>query len=193
MSVLITRETVREHSNWILTGGIVVVLAGLLAIFFAGSSTLIAMAVLGSVLLVRGGIELGLSARVGFHRGFGYHLFLGVLSIVVGAFVLYDPVGNAVVLTLLIGIFFFINGLSRFAASLVMRGHSWGRIALSGVVSMIVGALVFLTWPVASVWTIGTLVGCDLLGFGAMLIAVANSATHDLNERKQSNLNWRNV
>jgi uncharacterized membrane protein HdeD (DUF308 family) len=44
---------------------------------------------------------------------------------------------------------------------------------LSGVISVVLGLLIWRQWPVSGMWAVGVLVGVDLLTTGISMMAIA--------------------
>jgi uncharacterized membrane protein HdeD (DUF308 family) len=85
---------------------------------------------------------------------------------VAGFLLLMSPAAGAVVLTLLIAMFFLIGGLFRFVAALVVPLPHRGWILLSGAVTLLLGIFVWRQLPGAGIWLIGTFVGIDMIMIG---------------------------
>jgi uncharacterized membrane protein HdeD (DUF308 family) len=107
-------------------------------------------------------------------RGFALHLLAAALYLVVGLFMLEDPVRAAVVLTLLLAAAFFVGGLLRIIFSLGVLFPSWPWVLLNGAVDLILGVLILNGWPESSLWALGLLVGIDLLfhGWSSVILAL---------------------
>ncbi len=101
--------------------GIVWVLFGLLLISTPVIGTLAFVWLFGVLLVVGGVLHTAHAFMMRGWRGFLLYLVEGLLSIVVGAVLLVDPVGGAIGLTLLIGIFLVIGGVLRFVLGFMLR------------------------------------------------------------------------
>ena len=67
-------------------------------------------------------------------------------------------------LTLLLGMLLIVAGVFRIVLAMQMRsGSSWGWVALSGVITLLLGAIIVLHWPVSSLYTLGIFLGVDLV------------------------------
>jgi uncharacterized membrane protein HdeD (DUF308 family) len=97
----------------------------------------------------------------------------GILSIVVGALVWSRPALGLVALTLLIAGYFFASGLFRGINSLMERYPGWGGDLAYGIVSVVLGAIIFAQLPYSSLYTLGIVVGVEILSRGLSIIAGA--------------------
>ena len=70
--------------------------------------------------------------------------------------------------------FFMIGGLFRIVTSLVTRLPHRGWVALSGIVTLLLGLFIWRQLPGAAVWVIGTFVGVDMMLIGSwVMVALA--------------------
>jgi uncharacterized membrane protein HdeD (DUF308 family) len=156
------------HKAWwkLLLLGAVSVLLGMLAIGSTFIATLATVTVLGVLLLFAGITEVVHAVLVRNWRGFALHLLAAAMYLIIGLFMLEDPVQAAAVLTLILAAAFIVGGLLRVVFALVERFPSWGWVAVSGFVDLLLGIMIFNRWPGSSFWVIGLFVGIDLLFHG---------------------------
>lgn len=153
--------------------GLVSVIVGMVAISSTFVATLASVTVLGMLLLVGGVTELVHAVMVRNWRGFGLHLLSAALYLMVGLFMIEDPIRAATVLTLLLTASFFVGGLLRIVFSLVVKFPAWQWVLLNGVVDLFLGIFLWQRWPEASLWVIGLFVGIELLIHGWTWIILA--------------------
>jgi uncharacterized membrane protein HdeD (DUF308 family) len=116
-----------------------------------------------------------------FHaRGTKAVLLEVLLAIVygwIGVYLLMHPLAGLVSLTLVLGIYLLIEGILEIVEAVWLRPHpGWGWILFDGVVSLILGAIVWRSWPFSSVWAIGTLVGISMLFSGITRLMLSFAA-----------------
>ena len=153
--------------------GILMTLLGAFALAASVATTLISVVVLGVMLLVVGVMEIIAAARVGRHGPWLTYLLAGILSLVVGALFLDRPLATMASLTLLIAGFLFAAGLFHAITAIADRYPRWGVDFLYGVVALALGVYIVASWPIASFWVIGTVVGIEILARGIALIAAS--------------------
>ena len=78
-------------------------------------------------------------------------------------------------LTLVLSFYFIAGGLFKTIGSIVLRFPSWGWSVASGLVSVTLGVLLAMQWPVSGVWFIGFAVGLDLILYGWALLMLASA------------------
>ena len=169
-------DAVRHNWRWVLASGLVFVSLGSLAFGYSVLVTLASVFVLGWA-LVFGGIFQAIHAfKVSPWSGFLLELLLSILYVVVGLVMVTHPEAGAMSLTLLVGAFFLVGGLFRMFAGAMLHppGRAW--LLLSGVVTLLLGVLIWAEWPASGLWVIGTFVAIDMIFSGTRLIMLALNA-----------------
>jgi len=163
-----------KHWGWFLTLGILLVALGVIAIGAATYTTVFSVFLFG-VLLLTGGIVQVIQSFLSRHsNGLFLALLLGVLYIVTGFLCVAKPAAMAVGLTLWIAAFCFIAGLYRMINSAALRFDHWGWVFFNGLVTFILGILIFADWPLSGLWVIGLFVGIDMIlsGWSCVLLSL---------------------
>ena len=167
------RASIR-HLWWqFLALGLISIFVGLLAISSKWIVALLSVVVFGVLLLIAGAAELIHAVMVRNGKGFAVHLLTAALYLLVGLFMLENPVKAAVVLTLLLAASFFVGGVLRIVSGLVVQFPAWPWVVLHGVVDLLLGILILSGWPGSSLWVIGLFVGLDLLFHGWAWVILA--------------------
>jgi uncharacterized membrane protein HdeD (DUF308 family) len=164
------RETVRRHSLWYLIQGGLMVLAGVLALVYPLVSSTTVVIFLGWLLVVSGLIQaIGLiGARHVPH--FWIQLVSAVLFVIVGMLFLRNPGEGLLTLTLLLIVFFMVEGVSKVIFALTIRPFpNWGWVLLSGLVGIMLALYLWANIPVTAAWLLGALLGIGLISEGAAL------------------------
>jgi uncharacterized membrane protein HdeD (DUF308 family) len=169
------KDSLRKMWLLLLLFGILLILVGLVAMSSLFITTLATILVLGILLLVGGGVEIVNAFFACRWRGFWMHLLAGILYAVLGLFMVRRPLASANAFTLMIAAAFLIEGLGRIIVSLVERFHGWVWVLINGIVTLVLGVLIWQEWPESSVWVIGLFVGIEMLfaGWTWVLTAIA--------------------
>jgi len=171
--------TLKRHSTYFLIEGIVLVLLGAAAIAVPLIATLAFTIFFGWLLLISGIVGLISTFSVRPAPGFWWSLLSAILALAVGFLLIAKPGNGAVSLTLLLIVFFIIEGFSSIIFASENRASlpgRWGWLVASGVVDIILAALIFLQLPSSAFWAIGLLLGINLVFGGASLIVIALDA-----------------
>jgi uncharacterized membrane protein HdeD (DUF308 family) len=96
------------------------------------------------------------------------------LSVIVGVLLIRHRGEGLLVLTLLLLVYFMIEGISKVIFSLTIRPFpNWGWVLASGVVGILVALYLWASLPVTAIWLLGVLVGIQLICEGAALSYLA--------------------
>jgi uncharacterized membrane protein HdeD (DUF308 family) len=168
-------QELRRGWGWLMALGIVMILLGIFALSAYLLVTLLSVIYFGIVLLVGGVFQVGHALWARRWGGVLLQLLIGLLEVIVGLLCITHPIQSAADLTLLIAAFFLVSGLFRLCALVVHSYPQWGWALLSGVINVLLGALIWAQWPESAFWVIGTFVGIDLLfaGWSYVMIALA--------------------
>jgi len=168
-------EEIRRKWGWFLVLGIALVVLGSLALVVPLLATLTSVMLFGWLVVFGGVFEAVAAFSAPKWTGILLHLLSGILGIVVGTLMVTHPVAGAGALTLLLASFFFISGFFRIGTAIMLRFPSWGWATFGGIVTAVLGALIWAEWPSSTIWVIGTFVALDLLfrGWTWMMFAFA--------------------
>lgn len=166
-------QAAHKQWGWYLTLGVVLVLAGIYAIYSQTAATLASVIVLGAIILTVGLVQI-ISAFMA--RGAGHVILLllvGVLDVVVGVMLMQHPGAGALTVTLLLAALFVFGGIFRFIAALWLQFPQYGWVAFSSAVTFVLGILLWAQWPFSATWFIGFAVGVNFIFAGVAWSAMA--------------------
>lgn len=170
-------EEAREHRTRFRWLGGALVVAGILAIVFPFFASLAATAFVGWMLIVMGAVTLWNAVRA---RGWRQSLLsgaAGLLSVVVGAYLAFVPLGGLLTLTVALGLLFGAQGAIEIAMGARMRpGRGWGWMVASGAASILLALLVILGLPGSALWALGLILGVNFISTGVAFLALARVA-----------------
>ncbi|MDR3550795.1 MAG: DUF308 domain-containing protein, partial [Candidatus Babeliales bacterium] len=149
---------------------------GTLAIVYALSSTVLSVLYLGCLLITAGLFEGIRALKMNRWSGFGLHLFLAVLFIAGGCFMVAYPESNAISLTLLMAFFFIVSGIMRMIFSFAPYLSNRGWLFFNGLVTLLLGVLILTQWPVSGLWVLGMFMGVEMLSTGCTWIVFSLAA-----------------
>jgi uncharacterized membrane protein HdeD (DUF308 family) len=169
------------HLHWraFLVEGIVLLVLGLFAIVIPVVATIAVEVFVGWVLLLSGVVGLISTFRMRNAPGFGWSLLSAVIAIAAGVILLAWPLSGVLSLTLILTAFLTIEGVASIMMALTHRhGFSarWALLLVSGVIDLILAAMIFLGLPGTAAWAIGLLVGINMVFGGSTLISMALQA-----------------
>lgn len=166
----------KKNWGWFLTAGIIMVVIGVIALAVPAAATVVVELFLGWVFLIGGIFEI-ISACTSWSSGSSViRLLSGILSVIVGIILLTFVAQGVLVITLLLGIYFIVQGVVSLIWAFQARPlPNWGWVLFNGIVSLILGGLIWGEWPGDAAWVIGLLVGIGLIfgGWTRIMLAVA--------------------
>ena len=156
--------------KWMIGIGVVLAILGVVALVNALDATLVTTIIVGWVLVAAGAMQL-VAAFTG-SSSTGWRILqglLGVLYIVVGFNIAFDPLSGAIALTVAVGLMLLIDGFARIIIAFVERGHGWGWTVGLGIVNILLGIWILTGIPMSGL-VIGFFVGLQLLFAGIVWI-----------------------
>ena len=158
----------RAKWGWIVALGVVYVIAGFIALGSIVMATVASVFIVGIMMIVAGVFELINAFQIKTWGKFLIWALLGLLYIVAGFVTFENPLLAAVLLTLILGASLVASGAVRiFLAFNMKRETPWTWVALSGVITLLLGLLILARWPINSIYILGLFLGIDLIMAGA--------------------------
>jgi len=158
----------RAKWGWIVALGVVYLIAGFIALGSIAMATVVSVLVVGIMMIVAGVAEVISAFQIKSWGKFLLWALLGVLYIVAGFVTFQNPLLAAVLLTLVLGASLVVSGIMRIILAFSMKREApWIWVVLSGVITLLLGGLVLLRWPVSSLYILGLFLGIDLIMAGA--------------------------
>jgi uncharacterized membrane protein HdeD (DUF308 family) len=121
-----------------------------------------------------------------------WKLLVAALYLAAGAYLIARPALGLAGLTLALAIFFVAEGIVDVIAYFSTRksgGSAW--MLLDGIVTLVLGLMIWSQWPASSLWVLGTLVGISLLMTGITRLMMALAVRKLLKDHGESPLNER--
>lgn len=171
-----------RHWGWLLFFGILMVVAGVLAVAWPGPTVLV-LAVLFGIQIIVSGIFSFINAFAADESGGMrvWYVILGLLGIVIGLYAVRHIIVSVVALALLIGIYWVAYGIAQLYSAIANRElPNRGWMGFIGALSVVAGIIV-IAWPGPSLVTIAIVLGIWLIIYGIMEITLAfrvRSAVH---------------
>ena len=164
------REKVKRHSFWYILQSVLMILAGIMALVFPIISSVAIVIFLGWLLIFSGILQAFSLIDARHVPHFWLQLVSVVLSVLVGILFLRNPGAGLLTLTLLLIVFFMVEGISKIIFSLTIRPFpNWGWVFASGVIGILLAFYLWANTPVTAIWLLGVLLGIELISEGAAL------------------------
>ena len=170
-------EEAKKNSGFLIFLGILTVIFGVIAI---GSPLItgVAVAVFVGFLLLASGVARIVHALKSKQWGTGFWgTVIGLLGVVAGLLMIFRPLVGLVTMTMLLAIYFLIDGISEIIAAFKIKpDQGWGWLLFNGIIAVLLGLMIWRQWPVSGEWAIGLLVGIHILMTGWSMIILGSGA-----------------
>ena len=163
-------DSVRKRALWFIVQGVLMAIAGLVAIAFPLVSSITAIVIIGWLLIVSGIIQAIalIGARDAPH--FWMQLMSVALAVIIGVMLLAHPGQGLVLLTIMVIVFFFVEGMAKIVFALMVRPlPNWVWVLASGAATMILAMVLWSMLPLSAAWLIGLFLGVTLISQGVAL------------------------
>ena len=174
-------DVVRQASTLSLVWGVLLIVLGMAAV---GSPFLAAVAVnvaIAWLIVLAGAIHVILAFRAHGAGSMIWKLLVGIAYVCFGIYLILHPALAVASLTLVLASLFLIEGVLDIVLFVKMRsvgGSTW--VLLDGIITLLLGLMIYMQWPSSSAWAIGTLVGVSMIISGVtrvmMSLAVRRAA-----------------
>jgi len=170
--------TISLHDHWVLflVEGIILVILGLAAIIIPPIATLAVEILIGWVFLISGVAGLITTFWVRQAPGFWWSLISAILGIAAGIVLLFWPVSGILSLTLVLIVYFVVEGAASIMYALEHKRElsgQWAWMLASGIIDLFLAAVILLGLPGTAAWALGLLVGINMVFGGWALISMA--------------------
>lgn len=170
-----TQLTKQSRTNSLLLG-VVMIVGGVGAIALPFAATLVFTFWIGWLLIGASLVKFIYAFQSREQGGFGVKVLLAVLYLIAGVMLVVQPLQGIITLTLLLGSFFVVEGISELVLAYQLRSQSnWAWVLFNGIVTLVLGGMIWSAWPGNAPWVIGTLVGISLAASGLSRVMLAAS------------------
>jgi uncharacterized membrane protein HdeD (DUF308 family) len=162
--------------NWSIALSVLLIIAGLFALLIPGISGIAITLYFGWAMLFSGVTHLIFAFKTHTTSGRIWEILVGAVYLVVGFVLLMHPLDSLLVLTLVLAYYLFFEAIVEFIQFFQLRPrHGAGWLLFDGVITLILAVMIWRSWPVSSVWVVGTLVGISMIfsGFSRLMLSLA--------------------
>lgn len=161
----------RDSGRTLVGVGIVLSILGLLAIVFPFYTGLSLSILLGALLVVGAFLHVANAFSAPGWIGSVVQAVLAVVYVIAGIALLANPTVGLVTLTLLVLAYFVVEGVALIGMGIALRSErNWVWSVLSGGLSLVLAALIWLGLPSSAAWAVGLLFGVNLMSTGIAMV-----------------------
>jgi uncharacterized membrane protein HdeD (DUF308 family) len=152
--------------------GVIVIVMGILAMLAPVVTGLSIIFVIGIFVILAGISRLVLAFQASTTNMMFLMSAIGVLTVLCGIALLSNPLFASGLLTILLSIYFIVDGALEFSSGLTFRelsGSGW--LIFAGLISILLGIMIMAQFPISGMWAIGILFGIKLFFVGIVMIS----------------------
>ena len=169
-------DGIKKNARLAVIMGIIMVICGVLAVgspFAAG----VYVTIFVGVMLVFGGIAQCFLAFQAGAFGKGLLIFVvGALTAAAGFYIFNQPLEGLATITLFLTAYFIVTGIFELVSAFQIRpAEGWGMMLFNGIVTLLLGIMIWSEFPLSGAWAVGVLFGVKLIFSGWSLIFIGRS------------------
>jgi len=167
---------IRKNARLTVVSGIILLVAGTLAIlspFVAGVSITI---MVGALLAISGIGQCFLAFKAGA-LGRGLMVFVvGVLMTIAGVYMMNQPLAGLATLTIILMSYLLATGVVEIIVAFQLKpANGWGLQLFNGIVTLLLGIMLWRQFPLSGAWAIGVLFGIKMIFSGWAFVIIGRS------------------
>ena len=164
-------------SGMSIVWAILLIVFGFLAILLPRATSFGVVVVIAWLIVFSGGFQFIHAFQSKGAGSILWKVLVAILYLIVGIYFLMNPLIGIAGFTLALAIFFVAEGVMDLVAYSQNRnagGSGW--ILVDGIITLILGLLVWRQWPSRSLWVIGTLAGISMIMTGTTRLMISLAA-----------------
>lgn len=178
---------IKKGVNGSLLIGVLLIGLGIAAIAQPAVSTIFAETWFALILVSAGAAKLGFAFQTRNNGGFVWKLLLSGLYIATGVMLFVYPLTGVLTLTLLLGSFLLTEGVFELILAFRLRPQqNWTWVLGDGIITLLLGGIIWFQWPFDAPWLIGTLVGASVLSTGISRVMLSLNGRSALTNSDQA-------
>jgi len=161
-------QDLREHKGKYIFQGTVFIILGILAVALPAATALSVELMIGVVLLLSGILQLVLTLKSKMHW---WSVLSALLSITVGAIMVWKPFAGLMVIVTLLAIFMTMEGVFELLLAWQFRpGRNWSWMLFSGIVTLVLAVMLWIGFPAFGVLYLSLVIAVNFILYGLSLM-----------------------
>lgn len=169
-------DGIKKNARLAVIIGIIMLICGFLAIGSPLAAGLSVTIFVGAMLIVGGISQCFLAFQAGAF-GKGLLIFVvGALTAVAGFYLFNQPLAGLASITIFLAVYFVVTGIFELVSAFQIRpAEGWGLMLFNGIVTLVLGIMIWRQFPLSGAWAVGVLFGIKLVLSGWSLIFIGRS------------------
>ncbi len=182
-------EMVRHASTLSIWWGVLLIVFGMVAVGLPFLAAVAVSALVAWLIVLAGVVHLVLAFRVHGAGSMIWKVLVGIAYLCFGTYLLLHPGIAVASLTLVLAVLFLIEGILNIVLYVKMRpihGSTW--VLVDGIITLLLGLMIYMQWPSSAAWAIGTLVGISMIFSGVARVMMSFAVRKATGETSSSSL-----
>jgi uncharacterized membrane protein HdeD (DUF308 family) len=169
-------DLVRQASTWSIVWGVLLIILGVLALASPLIAAVAVTVVISWLIVLAGVVHLIVAFHLHRAGSVIWRLLVGLAYIVCGVYLIMHPAVGVASLTLVLATLFLIEGILDIALYFQVRAMPRaGWFLFDGIITLLLGLMIYRQWPSSSAWAIGTLVAVSLIVSGVTRVMLSSA------------------
>lgn len=177
-------NAIQKNSGLFLIEGILLIILGTFAISLPQFTTLGAELSIGFILVIGGLFKFFRTIKLKQEiEHFWLSLVASLIASFAGLYLIINPIKGIYLMTIFLALYFLIDGASSVIMALNSKDNKyWNMLLLSGLITFVLAVLIISGLPYTAIWTLGLLVGINLIAYG-IAITLASASQREVSHR----------
>jgi len=170
-------DDIRRSTTWSIGLSVLMMATGGIALFAPAITGVTVTLLFGWLLIISGMLHLGYAWRAAGAGALIWEILVAIVYGVAGFYLLTKPVLGLEALTLALVMYLVLESALEFVLAFSLRplpGSGW--LAVDGIVTLLLAALIGSGFPASSTWAIGTLVAVSMFFSGVTRLMLSMAA-----------------
>jgi uncharacterized membrane protein HdeD (DUF308 family) len=172
-------DQIDHHRGWFIFLALLLIVAGAAAIAFPVLSSLAVELWTAIAFVIAGVAQIIHAFAVRNWSGFILALLVGLLYLAAGVVLWLNPLAGVVTLTVFLAAVLVVDGVFRSILAFQIRSRAgWFWLLFGGIVSIVLGLMIWGQLPSSALWVLGLLLGINLVfsGVAFLMLTMARPA-----------------
>jgi uncharacterized membrane protein HdeD (DUF308 family) len=171
----------QKHWRLFFAEGIFFILLGIAAIVIPQVISVVIVIFLGWLIVLGGAFQVSRALFIRTMPGFWLWLCLGILQVLVGILLIADPIAGVLTLTMMMALFFGLEGIIKIILAFMIRPTpQWKFILFSGATALFFAGIILAFWTETEHWLFGLFLGINMviLGWSMVKMSLSHKDSH---------------
>jgi uncharacterized membrane protein HdeD (DUF308 family) len=169
-----TLAYMQNHWRLFFAEGVFFILLGVAAIVIPQVFSVVIVIFLGWLIALGGAFQISRALFIRNMPGFWLWLGSGILQVLVGILLIADPIAGVLTLTMMMALFFGLEGIIKIILAFMIRPtEQWQFILFSGMTALFFAGIILAFWTETEHWLLGLFMGINMIILGWSMVKMS--------------------